>query len=257
MKDKPLIFAGPCGVLPVEEMEKEVEFLSQFKNDCHLVIRAGAWKGQLYPDKKMVHGEWVKTEEEYQGPGYEGITTLYGMRKLHDVDTCTEVMNEDHIDMAYNAVTWAQVGTRHMGNLPLLRELRNWDGNVLLKRGMGNTIAEWLGARAHLLHESDNRVVLCERGIVTHEHTDPRIRWRPDLLAVAQIKADYDHEIIVDCSHSVGRRDLVLPTAKAAMAMGADGVMIEVMADPDKSMTDAAQGVNHEMFTEIMEAILK
>lgn len=253
---KPLIFAGPCGVLQTEQMEKEVEFLSQFKDDCHLVIRAGAWKGQLYPNKKMVHGKWIETKEEYQGMGAEGILDLANIEVTHGIETCSEIMDDHQMAFAWGRIKWGQIGARHMGNLPLLREMRGWSNPVLLKRGMGNTITEWLGAREHLLYQSENRVVLCERGISTFETTDPRIRWRPDLLAVAQIKADYGHEIIVDCSHSVGRRDLVLPTAKAAMAMGADGVMIEVMEDPDKSMTDAAQGVNHEMFKRIMGEIL-
>lgn len=253
---KPLIFAGPCGVLPQKQMEEEVEFLSQYKDDCELVIRAGAWKGQLYPDKKMVDGKWVATEEEYVGLGLEGVEILGVIEENYDIPTCTEVMNELQAEMARIHTTWAQVGTRHMGNLPLLRSLRGWGGPVLLKRGMGNTIKDWMGARAHLLHESNNRVVLCERGIATFENTDPRIRWRPDILAIPQIKADYGCEIIMDCSHSVGRRDLVLPMVKAAMAAGADGVMIECMKDPDKSQTDSAQGVNHEMFKTIMDAIL-
>ena len=252
-----IIFAGPCGVLPLEEMEREVGFLYQFKNDCDLVIRGGAWKGQLYPDRKMVHGKWVDTPEEYVGYGDAAVDVLGAFEAEYDLPTCTEVMSSEHVERCRGSVTWAQVGTRHMGNLPLLRHLRGWGGPVVLKRGMGNGIVEWLGAREHILYKSDNTVVLCERGIVSHEASDPRIRWRPDILAIAQIKADHpDIPVILDCSHSTGRRDLVLPMAKAAIAAGADGLMIEVMADPDQSMTDAAQGVNHEQFAKIMEAVL-
>lgn len=252
---KPLVFAGPCGVLPLEQMEQEVAFLSQFRNDCELVIRGGAWKGQLYPGKKMVDGVWTETPEEYVGLGEAGVGILERLQEDYGLPACTEVMSENHLAVA-KGLAWAQVGTRHMGNLPLLRALRQWNGPVLLKRGMGNTIAEWLGAAAHVLHESRNTVVLCERGIATHEHTDPRIRWRPDLLAIPQVKTDYGYKVILDCSHSVGRRDLVLPMAKAAMACGADGVMIETISVPAESMTDAAQAVDHDGFKRIMEAIL-
>jgi 3-deoxy-7-phosphoheptulonate synthase len=255
---KPLVFCGPCGVLEEERMSEEVEFLSQFRDGCHLVIRGGAWKGQLYPGKKMVDGAWVETPEEYVGLGEEGANILGRLGRNHSIETCTEVMSDDHVEAAkYSRITWAQVGTRHMGNLPLLRTLRDWGGPVLLKRGMGNSIAEWVGAAAHLKHGvSEHGVVLCERGIATHEHTDPRIRWRPDILAIPQVKTDYGYKVILDCSHSVGRRDLVLPMAKAAMAAGADGVMIEVIKTPSESMTDAAQAVDWDGFSEIMEAIL-
>jgi 3-deoxy-7-phosphoheptulonate synthase/chorismate mutase len=244
-------------VLPLEEMAREVEFLSQFKNDCRLVIRGGAYKGQLYPNKKLVDGVWTATPEEYVGLGDEGADILGYLGLDYHLESCTEVMCDAHVKAAKrHSITWAQVGTRHMGNLPLLRRLRDWSGPVLLKRGMGNSIAEWIGAAAHIEHGGKNEVVLCERGIVTHEHTDPRIRWRPDILAIPQVQGDYGYKVILDCSHSVGRRDLVQPIAKAAMAAGADGVMIEVMEDPTKSMTDAAQGVDHDEFKRIMEAIL-
>jgi 3-deoxy-7-phosphoheptulonate synthase len=265
----------------MKQMREEVEFLSQFKDDCELVIRGGAFKGQLSPERKMVDGEWINTEKEYLGLEMEGLRILGVMENTFGINCCTELMCPEHVDIACKAVYWAQVGTRHMGNLPLLRALRSWSGPILLKRGMGNTIHEWISAAEHLLSsqgltgkpgailasrydsniegnfDNANTVVLCERGIVTHEHTDPRIRWRPDLLAIPQIKTDYpQYKIILDCSHSTGRRDLVLPMAKAAMACGADGVMIECIKVPAESMTDAAQAVDHEMFKRIMEAIL-
>lgn len=249
-----LVFAGPCGVLPAESMAREVEFLVQFKDEVDLVIRAGAYKGQLYPNKKMVDGKWVATEKEYVGMGDHGIIILGDIEKNLGIPTCTEVQNE--MQGAYadvEGISWAQVGSRHMGNLPLLRWLRHRGGKILLKRGMGNTIHEWIGAAEHLRFESNNRVVLCERGIVTHEHTDPRIRWRPDVLAIPQIQADYpEFEIILDVSHSVGRRDLVLPMAKAALAAGADGIMVEVMENPAESKTDAQQTIDHREFAKLM-----
>lgn len=254
-----IVFAGPCGVLTHSRMEEEMEFLSQFQDDCQLVIRGGAWKGQLYPGKKMVEGEWVKTDTEYVGLGRFGAEVLGVLGQKHHIPTCTEVMCDNHIAWAKGyGINWAQVGTRHMGNLPLLRELRHWEGPVLLKRGSGNTIHEWIGAAEHILHGENNmnEVVLCERGIVTHEHTDPRVRWRPDILAIPQVKADYGYKVILDCSHSTGRRDLVAPIAKAGIAAGADGIMVEVIKTPSESMTDAAQAVDHDEFKRIMEAIL-
>ena len=145
-----------------------------------------------------------------------------------------------------------------MGNLPLLRYLREWGGPVLLKRGMGNTLSDLLGAAAHIMHGGKNsEVVLCERGVVTHDHGDPRIRWRPDILAIAQLKADSpEYRVVLDCSHSTGRRDLVRPIARAGMAAGADGLVIEVIKTPAESQTDAAQAVDHDGFKRIMEAIL-
>lgn len=252
-----LIFAGPCGVLPEEEMRREVEFLAQFRNGAHLIIRAGAYKGQLYPGKKMINGKWVATGEEYQGPGAAGVGVLAAIERDYGLETCTELQNARQVhDARQKGITWAQVGTRHMGNLPLLRSLRNWGGPVLLKRGLGNTIHEWVGAAEHLRHQSDNWVVLCERGIATHENTDPRIRWRPDVLAIPQIKADYpEYKVILDVTHSTGRRDLALPMARAAIAAGADGIMIEVMERPEESMTDAAQTVDHAQLTELMDWI--
>jgi len=254
---KPLIFAGPCGVLPLKQMEEEVKFLSQFRNDCHLVIRGGAWKGQLYPDRKMVDGKWVKTEEEYVGLGDDGIQVFVVIEQTFGIETCTEVMSTEHMDAVRGKIIWAQVGARHMGNLPLLRSLRDWGGNILLKRGPANTILEWIGAAEHILYGGRNTVTLCERGVVTHEHTDSRIRWRPDLLVIPQIRTDYpEYEIIFDASHSVGRRDLVPAMAKAAMAAGAHGLMIETMKVPEESMTDAAQAIDHNTFERLMEDIL-
>ncbi len=251
-----MVFAGPCGVLPREQMEREVEFLAQWRDDCDLVIRAGAHKGQLNPNCKMVDGVLVPTKEEYVGLGEEGVAILEHIERTYDIPTCTELMNSEQVVRAAE-LTWAQVGARHCGNLPLLRFLRSWHGKVLLKRGPANTLTELLGAAAHLEYQSDNEVILCERGVVTHDHGDSRIRWRPDILAIAQLKADHPrYKVILDCSHSTGRRDLVLPMAKAGIAAGADGVMIEVMHDPDQSMTDSAQGVDHDMFCRIMEAIL-
>jgi 3-deoxy-7-phosphoheptulonate synthase len=255
---KPLIFAGPCGVLPFEQMKQEVDFLYQFSDRCNMIIRGGAWKGQLYPDRKMVNGEWVKTEQEYVGLGDHGVQILSDIEQTYGLETCTEVMCKEHVDEARGNVSWAQVGARHMGNLPLLRYLRGWGGNVLLKRGPANTITEWIGAAEHIFYESpvEQNVFLCERGMVTHDHTDARIRWRPDLLAVPQVQKDYGYPVIVDASHSVGRRDLVLPMARAAMAAGAHGLMIEVMEVPEQSMTDAAQCVDHDMFEKIMREVL-
>jgi len=122
---------------------------------------------------------------------------------------------------------------------------------------MGATLSDLLGAAAHIEHGALHEVVLCERGVVTHDHGDPRIRWRPDILAIAQLKADNpEYRVVLDCSHSTGRRDLVGPIARAGMAAGADGLVIEVIKTPSESQTDAAQAVDWAGFEKIMRAIL-
>jgi len=244
MKDF-LVVAGPCAF---ESRYGLLNFAHELRLAGANVFRAGLWKGQLHP---VVNGK-----REYQG---EGDSAIEELKEINDnvMPAVTEVMNRTDLHyMKLHRFKWVQVGTRHMGNLKLLREIgKHWEGKVILKRGMGNTLDEWIGAAEHLeYHGNVEEVILCERGIVTFNRT-PSSRWTLDLQTALQAKLEQSRRVIIDPSHGTGRADMVPYFVKAARAMGFDGVMIEVHPNPPKSPTDAAQAIDLETFRRIMNEI--
>lgn len=233
-EDAPLaVIAGPCAV-ENEQMLRET---------ADQVIKAGA---------QMIRGGAFKPRSSpysFQGLGLPGLKILHRIGQEMGVPVVTEVLDSGDVDMVAEYADVLQVGTRNMQNFPLLRKLGTIDKPVILKRGLAATIEEWLLAAEYIIAGGNERVILCERGIRTHE------RWTRntlDLSAVAVVKNHSNLPIIVDPSHATGHTHLVAPMARAAAAAGADGLMIEVHPNPEMAMSDGQQSLTPEQFQTMM-----
>ncbi|MGI6513105.1 MAG: 3-deoxy-7-phosphoheptulonate synthase [Syntrophomonadales bacterium] len=233
-KDAPLaVIAGPCAIED-EQMLRET---------ARLVIKSGA---------QMIRGGAFKPRSSpysFQGLGLPGLKMLHRVGRELGVPVISEVMDSGDVEVMAEYVDVLQVGARNMQNFPLLRKLGTIDKPVLLKRGLAATIEEWLLAAEYIMVGGNEKVILCERGIRTHE------RWTRntlDLSAVAVVKSRSCLPVIVDPSHATGHNHLVAPMAKAAVAAGADGLMIEVHPCPEKAMSDGQQALTPEQFREMM-----
>ncbi|MFT5142108.1 MAG: 3-deoxy-7-phosphoheptulonate synthase [Rhodothermales bacterium] len=232
-----LVMAGPCAV----ESEEQIHACA-----AHVAahgaafLRGGAFKPRSSP-------------YSFQGMGQEGLNLLREAADAHGLGVVTEVMELGQIEQVDKAADMFQVGARNMQNFNLLKELGKTRKAVLLKRGMSATIKEWLMSAEYLLSEGNPNVVLCERGIRTFEtHT----RNTLDLSAVPVIKAKSHLPIIVDPSHGVGIRDKVTPLALAAVAVGSDGLMIEVHPDPEQAVSDGPQSLYFDQFESLMAQVV-
>ena len=189
----------------------------------------------------------------FWGLGTEGAEILGKIRKEVGIETVTEVQSAEQLDdVLHYGIDYIQIGARHMQNFPLIRWLpKRWQGKVILKRGLGNTIDEWLGVAEHLEYGGIPRenIILCERGTAHFDRTKTT-RWRLDYVGVAYIKQYTDYRVIIDPSHGSGDRNLVYALSKAALAIS-DGLMVEVHTDPDSSPTDAVQTIDIDTFRKI------
>jgi 3-deoxy-7-phosphoheptulonate synthase len=225
--------AGPCAVESEEQIEKSAEFAS----GCGAqILRGGAFKPRSSP-------------YSYQGLGIEGLKLLRKAADRHGMAVVTEVMTIDQIDTVSQYADLLQVGARNMQNYPLLTALGQADKPVFLKRGMSATIQEWLMSAEYILTEGNPEVILCERGIRTFETAT---RNTLDLSAVPVVKHLSHLPVIVDPSHGVGNRRFVSSMARAAVAAGADGIMIEIHPCPEKALSDGPQSLNFEEFGLLM-----
>jgi 3-deoxy-7-phosphoheptulonate synthase len=225
--------AGPCAVESEEQIEKSAEFAA----GCGAqILRGGAFKPRSSP-------------YSYQGLGVEGLKLLRKAADRHGMAVVTEVMTIEQIDTVSRYADLLQVGARNMQNYPLLTALGHTDKPVFLKRGMSATIQEWLMSAEYILTEGNPDVILCERGIRTFETAT---RNTLDLSAVPVIKHLSHLPVIVDPSHGVGNRRFVSSMARAAVAAGADGIMIEIHPCPEKAMSDGPQSLNFEEFSLLM-----
>ena len=243
---KPWIIAGPCAL---EGLNEGLYLCRELKKLGANIFRAGVFKGQNRP---IINGKPC-----FWGMGEIGLQYLSIIGTAEEIPVVTEIQSEHQLALALKEdIDIIQVGARHMQNFPLIRQLaKDAQRPIILKRGLGNTIDEWLGIAEHLGYEGNNNIILCERGVVSFERS-PEIRWRLDVLAIPQIRYTYPrYSIIADVSHGVGRRELVIPMARAALAAGADGIMVEVHLNPDKSPTDARQTISIEQFGELMKEI--
>ena len=182
----------------------------------------------------------------------EGLDLLKGARKLTGLPIVTEIMRVSHIDM-FESVDIIQVGARNMQNFELLKELGKIDKPILLKRGLSSTIDEWLMSAEYIMAGGNNKVILCERGIRTFETAT---RNTLDLSAVPVIKSKSHLPVIVDPSHATGKAALVETMALAAVAAGADGLMIEVHNDPKHALSDGAQSLTPDQFDTVARKVL-
>lgn len=233
-----VVMAGPCSV---ESREQVIETAVAIKQAGATVLRGGAYKPRTSP-------------YDFQGLGVEGLKILREAGDLTGMSVVTEVMCEDDIAVICDHADMLQVGARNMQNFALLKKLAKCGKPILLKRGAAATVKEWLAAAEYLLHGGNEDVILCERGIKSF---DSSLRNTLDLASVALVKEMTHLPVIVDPSHATGKRSIIAATAKAAIAVGADGVIVEVHPDPDNAWSDGAQSLTCCMFGEMMDEIAK
>ena len=230
------VMAGPCSV---ESLDQMMETAKAVKAAGATILRGGAFKPRSSP-------------YSFQGMGEEGLRILSEVRDRTGLKIVTEVMEPDQVGIVAEHADILQIGTRSMQNFPLLREVGNTDKPVLLKRGMAATIEEWLMAAEYVMAEGNFNVILCERGIRTFETA---VRNTLDLSAVPVIKRLSHLPVIVDPSHATGKWYLVKPMALAAVAAGADGLLVEVHPNPDAALCDGSQSLNLTHFNELMGSL--
>jgi 3-deoxy-7-phosphoheptulonate synthase len=222
---KPIVIAGPCAV----ESEAQIfEAAHATREAGAQLLRGGAFKPRTSP-------------YSFQGLGLAGIELLARAGAAAGLPVVTEVMEPSLVEPVAAFADVLQVGSRNMQNFPLLRAVGRSGKPVLLKRGFAATIDEWLLAAEHILLEGNQQIILCERGI---RGFDPQTRNVLDLAAVPLLRTLTHLPVLVDPSHATGRADLVIPTAVAAIAAGADGVMVEMHPHPDQALSDAEQAIS-------------
>lgn len=229
----PVIIAGPCSVESEEQMLTAARLVKL--HGAHM-LRGGAFKPRTGP-------------HSFQGLGVEGLKYLRQAGDAEGLPVVTEVMRIEQLETICRYADVLQVGARNMQNFDLLKEVGKTGHPVLLKRGMSATIEEFLSAAEYILAEGNARVILCERGIRTFERAT---RNTLDLSVVPLIREMSHLPIVVDPSHATGKRSLVGPMAKAAIVVGAHGVMIEVHPDPDRALCDGAQSLNGDDFSKLV-----
>lgn len=231
-----VVIAGPCSV---ESCEQVTQTAHAVKDRGAVILRGGAYKPRTSP-------------YDFQGLGVEGLRLLRKAGDAAGMPVVTEVMSEDDVAIVCEHSDMLQVGARNMQNFALLKKLAKTQKPILLKRGASATVKEWLSAAEYLLHGGNDNVVLCERGIKTFDNS---LRNTLDLAAVALVKEMTHLPVIVDPSHATGKRSIIATCARAAIAIGADGVIVEVHPDPEKALSDAAQQLTFENFGEMMEGL--
>lgn len=231
--DEVVVIAGPCSAETEEQVEAAAAALATAGAK---MLRGGAFKPRSSP-------------YSFQGLGEKGLELLRSAADRHDLKLVSEVMDVSQIELVARYADMLQVGARNMQNFTLLRELGRSRTPVLLKRGISATIEEWLLSAEYLLSGGNTDVVLCERGIRTFERYT---RNTLDISAVPVIHKLSHLPIVVDPSHGIGLRDKVAPMARAAVAAGADGLLIEVHPDPDHALSDGAQSLFPAQFERLM-----
>jgi 3-deoxy-7-phosphoheptulonate synthase len=232
----PVLIAGPCSVESEEQMLAAARLV---KENGAQMLRGGAFKPRTGP-------------HSFQGLGVEGLKYLRQAGDAEGLPVITEVMRIEQLEIVCRYADVLQIGARNMQNFDLLKEAGKTGHPILLKRGMSATIEEFLSAAEYILSEGNPRVILCERGIRTFEKAT---RNTLDLSVVPLIREMSHLPIVVDPSHATGRRSLVGPMAKAAIVVGAHGIMIEVHPDPDKALCDGAQSLDGEGFSELVSEL--
>jgi len=228
-----VVMAGPCSVESEEQIEECAALVAKAGAP---VLRAGAFKPRSSP-------------YSFQGLGEAGLKLLRAAADRHGLKVVSEVMDHTQIGMMEEYVDLLQIGARNMQNFQLLKELGRCRRPVLLKRGIASTIEELLLSAEYILSGGNYNVILCERGIRTFE---TYTRNTMDISAIPVVQKLSHLPIVADPSHGTGRRDKVIPMARAAVAAGADGLLIEMHPDPDKALSDGAQSLRPDQFTELM-----
>ena len=231
-----VVMAGPCAV---ESLEQLREAAKAVKACGAKFLRGGAFKPRTSP-------------YDFQGLGEDGLKLLRKVADEFDLRVVTEIVDKDDIETFCKYADILQVGARNMQNFQMLKALGKCSKPVLLKRGLSATISEWLNAAEYIMNGGNEQVIFCERGIRTYETFT---RNTLDLSAVAAVKELSHLPIVVDPSHGTGRWKMVEPMARAALAAGADGLIIEVHPHPEKALSDGDQSLTPEAFKELMESL--
>jgi len=230
----PVLVAGPCSIESKEQMEAVAKFVAERGVK---LLRGGAFKPRTDP-------------YSFQGLGVEGLKLGREVCDRYDLKFISEIMDAADLDAFVEYADMLQIGARNMQNFTLLKAVGRSKKPVLLKRGLSATIEEWVMAAEYLLYEGNENVVLCERGIRTYEKYT---RNTLDVSAVALAKLETHLPVLVDVTHSGGRQDLLIPLTKAGLAIGADGIMIEVHPNPAVALSDNKQQVDFETFDKYLE----
>lgn len=231
-----IIIAGPCAV---ESEEQMLATAAAVKEAGGHVLRGGLFKPRTSP-------------YSFQGLGMEGLNLLLNAAREHDLLTVTEVMDLEHLEKLADSVDILQVGSRNMQNYTLLRQLGKLDKPVLLKRGLSATVEEFLAAAEYILVGGNTKVILCERGIRTFQN---HFRFTPDISAIPLVHELSHLPIILDPSHCSGNSAWVSAIARAGIAAGADGLMIEIHPRPEHALSDGQQSLLPGQFFTLMQEV--
>jgi len=236
--DEVIMMAGPCTVESPEQLETTARAVAQAGAK---ILRGGAYKPSTSP-------------YSFQGMGVEGLKLLRESATRNNLRIVTEVMDVRKVELVGEYADLLQVGTRNMQNYDLLREVGQSRRPVMLKRGMSAKIEEWLLAAEYIASSGNENIILCERGVRTFETAT---RNTLDLSAVPTLKSLTHLPVIVDPSQGTGKRDLVPPMCRAAIACGADGLIVEVHPNPDHAIKDGAQSITIPAYEEMMPTLYK
>ncbi len=229
-----VVMAGPCSV---ESREQVVSTALAVKDSGAVILRGGAYKPRTSP-------------YDFQGLGIEGLQLLREAGDIAGMPVVTEVMSEEDVEIVCEHADMLQIGARNMQNFALLKKIGKTDKPILLKRGASATVKEWLCSAEYIMHAGNEKIVLCERGIKTFDNS---LRNTLDLAAIALVKELTHLPVIADPSHATGKRSLINATSKAAIAVGADGIIVEVHPQPEIALSDSAQQLTFRGFAELME----
>lgn len=234
----PSFVFGPCSV---ESYEQVAAVAAAVKAKGLKLLRGGAYKPRTSP-------------YDFQGLGVEGLKILKRVADEFDLAVISEIVTPTDIEKALDYIDVIQIGARNMQNFELLKAAGAVNKPVLLKRGLAATLDEFINAAEYIMSQGNGQIILCERGIRTYERAT---RNTLDISAVPILKQETHLPVMVDVTHSTGRRDILLPCAKAALAIGADGVMAEVHPDPAVALSDSAQQMDLKQFDEFWSEIQK
>ena len=235
-ENKPVIIAGPCSV---ESEEQVINIAKSVKLAGASILRGGAFKPRTSP-------------YAFQGLALDGLKILKLVKEEVGIPIVSEIVSIRHLEEFDNTVDMIQIGARNMQNFELLKEVGKLKKPILLKRGLANTMEEWLMSAEYILDKGNSDVVLCERGIRTFENYT---RNTFDVSAIPMIKRVSHLPVIGDPSHASGKSWMALPLTLAALSAGADGMIIEVHNDPEHALCDGAQSIKPEVFADIMGAV--
>ena len=229
---KPIIIAGPCSIESREHIIEEAKALKARGID---ILRGGAFKPRTSPF-------------DFQGLGFEAVKYLKEASDKTNLPIVTEVLSEDHVDAMVDYVDAFQIGSRNMYNYALLKKVGKTMKPIILKRGFSATLREWEMAAKYIEVEGNHNIIFCERGIRTFE---TELRNTLDFAGAYYIKEKTGYPVIIDPSHGTGKRELIEPMVRATLALGLDGVMIEVHENPDLAKSDGQQTIDYETYEKI------